>query len=161
MSNQAKLIERALRLPHVEGKGHLARMLDIDHSALNQVIKGQRNFTAKQAILLAEVIGQPAMDILALCQEDAARNSREREWWARRAPRLLASIAWAGIAAGIMLQPRPALAGHVIQSGGLALHAIHYAKLLRRLKARFRRFAVEGLHSISLIYASVDNPAKV
>lgn len=129
MNNQSQLIDRALRLPSIEGKGHLARLLDIDHSALNQIIKGQRNFTARQAILLAEVIGQPALDILALCQEDAARSQREKDWWSRRAPRLLAAVAWAAIAAGLTARTQDATASHVDQLTGPALRAIHYAKL--------------------------------
>lgn len=124
MRNQTLLIEKALTLPSVTGKGHLARLLEMGHPQLNQILKGRRNLTERQAILLAEVLGRAPYDIIIFVGEDAAKTEAERDWWRRRAPRNVATILGAAIVAGMMnLAPvTPAY------SAGLVQQSIHYAK---------------------------------
>ena len=99
MRNQKLLIERAKALPHVRTKTALSAMLEMGHPNLTRVERGDANFTEKQAILLAEIIGQPALDIIALVGLDRAKTDQDRRFWERRAPRILAATCAAALAA--------------------------------------------------------------
>lgn len=131
MRNQDELIARALSLPSIDGKGHLARMLEIGHAQLNQVMKGRRNLTERQAILLAEILGRPPLDIVALIGMDRAKTEHEREWWRRRAPRFVAALTLAAVAGSDAQVP-----SQRAQFTELGRQSIHYAKLKRGQRRR-------------------------
>lgn len=150
MRNQTVLIEKALSLPTVTGKGHLARLLDMGHPQLNQILKGKRNLTTRQAILLAEVLGKNVLDVVMLCGEDAAKTDAERDWWSRRAPRFVATLAGAVIVAA-SLTMAPTTRAYSAELVGQAIHYAKYAMAwlggISSWVGRCRRALLDGLHA--------------
>lgn len=131
MRNQSSLIARALTLPHIKSKQRLAQALHTSHQNLNHVEHGRRNFTKRQAVLLAELLGQPIPDVLALIGEDKAKTEDEREFWRRRAPRALETTAlWSLAVVAGLTGSGPAKAAEL--SGG-------DSSLVRIMDRRFKR----------------------
>lgn len=129
MRNQSSLIARALQLPQIKSKQRLAQALDTSHQNLNHVEHGRRNFTERQAVLLAELLGQPIPDVLALIGEDKAKTEEEREFWRRRAPRVLATTAVWIVAVVAALTGMPRVAHASAESAPVRI-------MYRRVKAR-------------------------
>jgi hypothetical protein len=82
--------------------------------------------------------------VIVLVGEDKAKNEEQREWWARRAPRVLAStVGPAVVATGILTGMFGSLAASTCDASPQALNdSIHSAKLrarLRRLRSSLGR----------------------
>jgi plasmid maintenance system antidote protein VapI len=127
MPHTHALLNKALSLDFIQGKGHLARLLEMGHPQLNQILKGKRALTTRQCIILAETLGMQPLDVINLNGVDTAKTDAEREWWHRRVPRFLATVAGLALAVNTVTVGTSKAGSY---STELGRQTIHYANCI-------------------------------
>jgi hypothetical protein len=100
MPNTLNLIEQVRRHVPRHTDYAIAKALEMDQSHLAKVIAGKAGLGPIPVVRLSEILQRDLRDVLVLVEEDKAKTRKQREFWGRRSPRIVAAIALAVLAFG-------------------------------------------------------------
>ena len=126
MTNTQALLTRARDKCDPPTWYQLGQRTGIAHTTISRCMRHEGTLDNKGAFQLAEFLGIPHKELLALIELDRAKTDESRSFWERYAPRILPAVV-AAVAVGA-LTPDRALASVVSEVH--KQHVIHYAHQL-------------------------------
>lgn len=101
MRASVALIDKARTLCQPPTYYRLAKKLEIGHQTLSRVRNRGGTLDNEAATRLAELLGQPPMDVIAIMESERAKTPEKKAFWERRLPRFVPVVASLGIITGV------------------------------------------------------------
>lgn len=102
MRNSITLIDKARSLCTPPTDYELAKRLGIKSSTISRCRRRGGTFDNEAALRLAQFLGQPPLDVIAIMEAERATTPEKRRFWENQLPRCLPLVAIVGAVSGLL-----------------------------------------------------------